>query len=85
MDEGFLDVKLFSMRITDEHFADIIQFFSTGIALEGYTTQKKKELVVRATNFYVIAGHLYKMGSNEVLRRYVPDYERQSILDEAHG
>jgi len=41
--------------------------------------------VVRAANFSVIVGHLYKMGSDEVLHRYVLDYERHSILVEAHG
>jgi len=25
------------------------------------------------------------MGTNEVLQRYVPDFERDSILTEAHG
>ena len=53
-------------------------------ALE-YTTKKKKELVVRAANFSLLVGHLYKMGMNEVMHIYVSDYERQSILTEAHG
>lgn len=33
----------------------------------------------------MIAGQLYKMGSNEVLCRYVPKYERHNILAEAHA
>lgn len=40
MDEGFPDMHLFAIRIANEHFTDIIQFLSTGIAPEGYTTQK---------------------------------------------
>jgi len=40
---------------------------------------------VHAADFLVIAGHLYKMGSDEILRRYVPDLERNSILTKAHG
>lgn len=45
---------------------------------------KKEELVVKATNFFVIAGNLYKIGSDEFLHRYVPDYESKIILVEAH-
>ena len=36
-------------------------------------------------DFSVIVGHLYKMGSNEILRCYVPNFERSSILVETHG
>lgn len=41
--------------------------------------------MVRVVDFYVITGNLYKMGSNEVVRRYISDYERQRILTKAHG
>jgi len=40
---------------------------SSSIAFEGYITQQKKELVVKAADFSLIAGHLYKMGPDEVL------------------
>lgn len=30
-------------------------------------------------------GHLYKMGVDEILQRYVLDSERNSILVESHG
>ena len=67
------------------HFEDIIHFLTTGTTLEGYSIQQKKELVVRATYFSVIVGNLYKMGKDEILRRYVPKFERSSILTDAHG
>ena len=47
--------------------------------------KQKKELVVRAADFLFIVGHLYKMGLDEILLRYVLEHERQSILAEAHG
>ena len=34
LDEGFLDVKIFTMRVVDKHFVDIIQFMSTGVSPE---------------------------------------------------
>ena len=41
-------------------------------------------MVVHATNFTLIAGQLYKLGSNEILRRYVLEHERRRILEEVH-
>lgn len=50
-----------------------------------YHTWNKKELVVKATDFLLIAGHLYNMGPYAIQHRYVPKHERQTILAEAHG
>ena len=47
-------------------------------------TQQKKQLVVRATGFTLIAGHLYKMGPDEILHRCVLEHEKSLILAEAH-
>ena len=61
------NVQLFMVRVVDKYFEDIIQFFTTGTTLEEYTSQQKKELAVCAMNLSVIGGHLYKMGSYEIL------------------
>ena len=67
LEEGLHDVQLFVVCVADNHFADIIHFLTTGTTLEGYTSQKRKELVVRVVDFFVITRHLYKMGSDEIL------------------
>lgn len=85
LEEGLPDAQLFMMRIVDSHFSYIIHFLTTGRAPEGYMSQKKKELVVHAVDFSEIARNLYKMGANKILRRYVPDFEQNSILVKAHG
>ena len=41
--------------------------------------------MVRTADFSVITGNLYKMGNDEILRRYVPKFERSSNLSDAHG
>jgi len=41
--------------------------------------------VVCAAYFSVIIGHLYKMGSDEILQRYILEFERSSILIDIHG
>lgn len=40
--------------------------------------------MLQAANFFMITGHSYKMGFDEILCRYVPEYERPSIIVEAH-
>jgi len=39
IDEGLHDAQLFTVKVVNEHFANIIQFLSTGIAPDSYTTQ----------------------------------------------
>ena len=50
-----------------------------------YSVKQKKQLVVKAADFPIIAGQLYKLGLDEILRRYILDHERQVILVEAHA
>ena len=57
----------------------------TRTAPEEFTTQQKKQLVVKATDFTLIAGQLYKLGPDEILQRYVLEHERQQILTKAHA
>ena len=70
LEEGLPNAQLFVVHIADGHFEDIIHFLTIGTVLEGYSFQKKKELVVCTTDFSFIVGHLYKMGNDEILRRY---------------
>ena len=56
LEECLLNAQLFSIQIVDDQFQDIIQFLTTWEAPEPYTTQQKKQLVVRATDFTLIAG-----------------------------
>jgi hypothetical protein len=55
----------------DDHFTEIVQFLSTGMAPREYTAIQKKQLVVYAIDFQLIARQLYKMGLDEILRRCV--------------
>ena len=51
---------------------------------KAYTTQQKKQLVVHATDFTLIPRQLYKLGPDEILRRYVLEHEQRRILEESH-
>ena len=58
IEDNFPNVHLFVIRIADDHFIDIIQLLTTGMAPSEYTMQQKKELVVKAANFSLIEGNL---------------------------
>lgn len=79
------DAQLFSIQFVDDQFQDIIQFLTTGTTPEVYTMQQKKQLVVCASDFTLIAGQLYKLGPDEIWCRYVLEHERRRILEEAHS
>ena len=68
LDDSLPNVHLFSIQIVDDYFPDIIEFLVTGNALVEYTEKQRKKLVVKATDFTIIAGQLYKLGPNEILR-----------------
>eukprot|EP00253_Pinus_taeda_P014900 PITA_14900 len=85
LEKGMLDAQRFAICVVDTHFSNIIHFLTIGMALEGYTSQQNKELVVSVTDFSIIARNLYKMGANEILQRHVPEFEHDSIFTEAHG
>ena len=68
IDDIFPDAQLFLVDIVDDHYAPIIQFLTTGVTPEDMSTRKKKQLVIKASNFQLIAGQLYKLGPDEILR-----------------
>jgi hypothetical protein len=57
---------------------------STGVAPLEFMVTQKKQLVVKETNYHLIAGNLYKLGVDGILRRCVLEHERQMIFSEAH-
>jgi hypothetical protein len=84
LEDTLPDAQLLAIRKFDDHFTEIVQFLSTGMSPHEYTIIQKKQLVVHTSNFQLIAGQLYKMGPNEILRICVMEVERPLILTEAH-
>ena len=48
------------------------------------STNQKKHLVVKAIDYTLIYGHLYKLGTDEVLCHCVFNYEQPWVISEAH-
>ena len=79
------DAQLFSIQIEDEYYVDIINFLTTGWEPSEFTKQQKKQLVVKVADFTLIAGHLYKLGPDEILHICVMPHEKEAIIREAHS
>jgi hypothetical protein len=84
LDESLPDAHLFAVQMVDDYFADIVHFLSTGVAPPDFIVAQKKQLVVKATDYQLIVGNLYKLGADGILRRCVLEHERHMILSEAH-
>ena len=84
LEDTLPDAQLLAIRKIDDHFPDIVQFLSAGMAPSKYTISQKKQLVVHVAYFSLIAGQLYKMGPDEILRRCVMETESLMILAEGH-
>ena len=84
LDDNLTDAQLVSIKIVDEYYKDIIHFFTTGRALDGYNIVQKKKLVVKSEYFQLIFGQLYKMGHDENLHHCVLQHEWPMILVQAH-
>jgi hypothetical protein len=80
LEDNFLDAQVFLVQIADDDFEDIIQYLSTGIGPQEYSTAQKKNLVVHAVDYQLIAGHLYKMDTDNILQRYMLEHEIQRVL-----
>lgn len=76
---------MFLIQITDDYFAYIIEFMVIDNAPVEYTKKQRKQVVVKATNFTIIAGQLYKLGPDQILIQYVLTHERPLILQQAHA
>ena len=85
IEDGLPDAQLFRIRMVDDHYEKIIQFFMARKAPKEFTKSQKKQLVVRATDFHLITGQIYKIGPDEILRRYVILHEQERVLEEAHN
>jgi hypothetical protein len=84
LEDPLSDAQLLTIRNIDDHFTDIVQLLSIGMAPSEYTVPQKKHLVVCAADFSLIDGQLYKLGPDELLRRCAIETDRPLILAESH-
>ena len=68
------------IQIEDEYLDDIIELLHTRVVPKEFSTMQKKNLVVRVVDYKLIAGNLYKLGRDNILRRCVMEHEQPIIL-----
>jgi hypothetical protein len=68
LDDILSDAYLFAVKMVDDYFVDMVQFLSTGMTPSEMTIAEKKQLVVKEIDYQLIAGNLYKLGSDGILR-----------------
>ena len=73
------------MEYQDKEFNTIVHFLSIPYVAPGFSTNQNKHLVIRAADFTLIVGHLYKLGVDGIMCHCVFYYERPWVMSEAHA
>ena len=71
IEDGMPNAQLFRVEIVDDYYGPIVHFLSTILSPADMSIIQKKHLVVKASEFSLIAGQVYKLVPNEILRRCV--------------
>jgi len=75
IDDQLPDADIFRIEAILAYFSGISLFFTTGTTLARYFTTQNRHLVVRATDYQMIAGQIYKLGLDNILQRCLLDHE----------
>jgi len=68
IDDRLPDADLFRIEAIPDHLKEIPTLLTIVRCPEGYTTAQRQDLVVKVADYQLIAGHLYKMGLDQILR-----------------
>ena len=71
LENNLPNAQLFVITSFDNQYEDIMQFLNTVFLPGDFTTAQKKQLVAQATDFQLIARHLYKLDSDKILQHCV--------------
>jgi len=80
LDGNIPDAQLFAVKMVDDYFLEIVEFLSTQMAPLETKVAQKKQLVVKAIDYQLIADNLYKLGVEKILRRCLLEHETPMIL-----
>ncbi|XP_068317061.1 uncharacterized protein [Pyrus communis] len=83
--ESFPDEQLFSLKVTDPWYADIINYKVTKKIPDDFTRAQKDKLVKTAKCHKWDDPYLWKYFPNQLIRRCVPESEFKSILTFCHS
>ena len=67
LDDQLPDADIFRVEAIPEYLDHIATYLTRGKCPKEYVAVQKRHLVVRAAEYELIAGHLYKMGLDQIL------------------
>jgi hypothetical protein len=85
IDDQLPNAYLFHIEVIPDYLSDVSLFLTTGKFLEDYFATQKPHLFVRAMNYRLIVGQLYKMVLDSILRICILDHERYDIILQYHS
>jgi hypothetical protein len=85
VDDQLPDTNLFKIEAIPDSLSDIAFFLTIDTVLDRYSTTHKRHLVVCSAYYQLIAEQLYKLGLDNIFRRYILDHEPSKIFWECHS
>ncbi|KAK2416448.1 hypothetical protein QL285_038843 [Trifolium repens] len=83
--DNFPDEQLLLLHGVTPWFADIVNYLVAGVFPAGASRTQIQKLKSDAKYYVWDDPYLWKFGSDQVIRRCVPDYEIESILHHSHA
>ncbi|MCQ7016900.1 hypothetical protein M9Y07_19220, partial [Clostridioides difficile] len=65
-------------------FADIANYLASGVIRDDLSFQDRKRLRAKCRYYFWEDPYLFHVGSDEVIRRCIPEDEQKSILSSCH-
>ncbi|KAI3445417.1 hypothetical protein Pfo_002082 [Paulownia fortunei] len=84
--ETFPDEQLFTLAIGKlPQYADLVNFLASNVFPPDLTRQQKKKFIFDVRHYFWEDPFLFKLCSDQIIRKCVPDEEIQSILHHCHS
>ncbi|XP_076936552.1 uncharacterized protein LOC143603719 [Bidens hawaiensis] len=84
IDESFPDEQILAMS-QNSWFAHIVNFKVAGDLAEHWPRRKEKHLVSQAKQYFWDDPDLFKIGVDQMIRRYIPEEDVRLVLEHAHS
>ncbi|KAJ9535162.1 hypothetical protein OSB04_un001759 [Centaurea solstitialis] len=82
--DTFPDEKILRVQIEMPWFADIANYLACGIKPSDYTPHMYKKFFHDVRHYLWDEPFLFKLGTDQILRRYIPESEVAAILQQCH-
>jgi len=77
-------VKLFCIKVIPDQLVKIKEFIIVGQDITKHNLVQCRQLVTRSVDYQLIAGKLYKLGADDILRHCSLKHKQESLLYEVH-